>query len=65
MVLPACGLFVAGQTARASELPFVAHAIELRERVLHPEDGLLLGNGDLSVSVITEFAAKFTALMRK
>jgi hypothetical protein len=27
------------------------HILELRERVLHPEDGLLLGNGDLSVSV--------------
>jgi len=27
------------------------HAIELTERVLHAEDGLLLGNGDLSVSV--------------
>ena len=27
------------------------HVLELRERVLHPEDGLLLGNGDLSVSV--------------
>ncbi|NQT53822.1 hypothetical protein HQ576_17325 [bacterium] len=27
------------------------HAIDLHERVLHPEDGLLLGNGDLSVSV--------------
>ena len=28
-----------------------AHTIELRERVLCAEDGLLLGNGDLSVSV--------------
>ena len=27
------------------------HVLELRERVLHPDDGLLLGNGDLSVSV--------------
>jgi hypothetical protein len=27
------------------------HAIELNERLLTPEDGLLLGNGDLSVSV--------------
>jgi alpha-L-fucosidase 2 len=27
------------------------HVLELRERVLDPEDGLLLGNGDLSVSV--------------
>ena len=27
------------------------HVLELRERVLCPEDGLLLGNGDLSVSV--------------
>ncbi len=27
------------------------HAIELQERVLCPDDGLLLGNGDLSVSV--------------
>jgi len=27
------------------------HAIDLRERVLSAEDGLLLGNGDLSVSV--------------
>lgn len=27
------------------------HVIELRERVLCPDDGLLLGNGDLSVSV--------------
>jgi hypothetical protein len=27
------------------------HVLELRERVLCPDDGLLLGNGDLSVSV--------------
>jgi alpha-L-fucosidase 2 len=27
------------------------HVLELQERVLTPEDGLLLGNGDLSVSV--------------
>lgn len=51
LALTACGLCVGGQTARAAGLPFVSHAMELRERVLHPEDGLLLGNGDLSVSV--------------
>ena len=27
------------------------HVIEVNERLLCPEDGLLLGNGDLSVSV--------------
>ncbi len=27
------------------------HVIEINERVLHPGDGLLLGNGDISVSV--------------
>ena len=43
--------FFAGQTTRSAELPFVNHTLELRERVLHPEEGLLLGNGDLSVSV--------------
>jgi len=30
-----------------------SHVLELRERTLTPEDGLLLGNGDLSVSVKT------------
>jgi hypothetical protein len=41
----------AGTAAPAGEMPFVNHALELHERVLHPEEGLLLGNGDLSVSV--------------
>jgi hypothetical protein len=51
LVLAALGVFAAGWTARASDLQFVSHAIELYERVLHPEDGLLIGNGDLSVSI--------------
>jgi hypothetical protein len=36
--------------ASAAE-PNRAHSIELHERVLAPEEGLLLGNGDLSASV--------------
>ena len=51
LVLAAWGVLAAGPTARASDLQFVSHAIELHERVLHPEDGLLIGNGDLSVSI--------------
>ena len=39
-----------GFRAPAAELPH-RHAIDLRERILSPEEGLLLGNGDLSVSV--------------
>lgn len=35
----------------AQALPESAHMIVVRERLLSPEDGLLLGNGDLSVSV--------------
>ena len=51
LALAVCGVFVTGRTAPAGEMPFVSHNIELHERVLHPEEGLLLGNGDLSVSV--------------
>lgn len=28
-----------------------SHRLEIEDRILHPEDGLLLGNGDVSVSV--------------
>ena len=38
---------VHGQAADASRV----HTLELHERLLCPDDGLLLGNGDLSVSV--------------
>ena len=51
LALTVCSLFSTEPTARAAELPFQTHAMVIRERVLHPEDGLLLGNGDLSVSV--------------
>ncbi len=42
---------IAAAHAQSAAPAFRAHAIELHERVLTPDDGLLLGNGDLSVSV--------------
>lgn len=42
---------LAAADAAPNAPPFRSHAIVLHERLLTPEDGLLLGNGDLSVSV--------------
>ena len=42
---------LSGQAGHGADLPLLTHSIELHERVLHSDEGLLLGNGDLSVSV--------------
>ncbi len=44
-------LLAAGTAVLAAEMPFVSHNIEIHDRLLAPEEGLFLGNGDLSVSV--------------
>ena len=48
---PVLPILLAVRLAPAADLPFLTHSIELHERVLHSDEGLLLGNGDLSVSV--------------
>ncbi|MCX6922028.1 MAG: hypothetical protein NT154_02235 [Verrucomicrobia bacterium] len=50
-LVPVVLVLMSGGAVLGADLPFRAHVIELRERVLHPDEGLLLGNGDLSVSV--------------
>ena len=49
-VLLLAGLFAA-QVCAAPAVVASPHALVVDERILTPEDGLLLGNGDLSVSV--------------
>ena len=44
-------VFFAGLGSLSAAEAASAHRIELQERVIVPEEGLLLGNGDLSVSV--------------
>lgn len=48
-----CGLFfnVSGISAGTDSAPKKLHVLEVNERLLHSDDGLILGNGDLSVSV--------------
>jgi hypothetical protein len=48
---PILPLLLAARLAPAADLPFVTHSIELHRPLLHSDEGLLLGNGDLSVSV--------------
>ena len=53
VALAAAIMLLAQDALRAGEesKPPRGHATELNDRVLSPEEGLLLGNGDLSVSV--------------
>ena len=51
VVVIVLGSLAASMLADDGSLPRKGHVLKLGQRVLCPDDGLLLGNGDLSVSV--------------